>query len=350
MDQPGLFLLKWKSFQENIASSYKALRNGDYFADVTLACEDGRHVEAHKVVLSASSSFFFNILQRNKHSHPLIYMRGISSNQIFSILDYIYKGETSIAQDHIQDFLAIAKELKLIGLEAYEKTTPHVLQLDDTKTQESFKIIPPKDINTEEYDINFKCNICRKYLKSKDSLRHHKNKSHKQLQHINSEDLESEIHPENTEEYTEENTEENTEEEKINMGNIMYIVNRDDNILEDSGFKISSKTPISSEHDNKIIPLKLDIEYFEENTSPKVAKKPKKRSYADKCVIQWNEGWMQEYDHNMDKFTMWAERRNEKEADCNWCSVTFKYNSLGICAFKQHSKTKIHKIHADEKL
>ena len=51
----------------------------------------------------------------------------------------------------------------------------------------------------------------------------------------------------------------------------------------------------------------------------------------------------------MDKVARWAERRSEKEAGCNWCSVTFKYNNLGVWAFKNHSKSKGHKMYSDER-
>ena len=45
--------LKWNDFQETISSSFKDLRQDKDFADVTLACEDGHQVTAHKVVLSS---------------------------------------------------------------------------------------------------------------------------------------------------------------------------------------------------------------------------------------------------------------------------------------------------------
>ena len=66
--------LQWKDFKENISSTFGDLREDKDFTDVTLVCEDGQQVEAHKVVLVASSPFFLNILKRNKHPHPLIYM------------------------------------------------------------------------------------------------------------------------------------------------------------------------------------------------------------------------------------------------------------------------------------
>ena len=42
--------LEWSDFQENIVSSFGALKEDQDFLDVTLACEDGQQVEAHKVV------------------------------------------------------------------------------------------------------------------------------------------------------------------------------------------------------------------------------------------------------------------------------------------------------------
>ena len=63
--------LQWNDFQDNIKSSFGSLRKDNDFADVTLACEDGQQVEAHKVILAASSPFFQKLLVRNKHPHPL---------------------------------------------------------------------------------------------------------------------------------------------------------------------------------------------------------------------------------------------------------------------------------------
>ena len=42
-------------FEDN---AFGELREGKDFTDVTLACEDGQQVEAHKVVLTSSSPFF----------------------------------------------------------------------------------------------------------------------------------------------------------------------------------------------------------------------------------------------------------------------------------------------------
>ena len=113
--------LQWNDFKENIISSVGKLKVDKDFTDVTLACE-GRQIEAHKIILSGSSPFFDNLLRRNKHSHPLIYMRGVKSEDMAAIVEFLYCGKASVPQDNLDSFLAIAEELKLKGLTGVKTT------------------------------------------------------------------------------------------------------------------------------------------------------------------------------------------------------------------------------------
>merc|ERR1712129_343076 len=92
------------------------LRGDSEFADVTLACEDGQQVDAHKVISASSSPFFLNLLMRNKHPHPLIYMRGLESEDLVAMIDFLYFGEANVFQENLDSFLAVAEELQLKGL------------------------------------------------------------------------------------------------------------------------------------------------------------------------------------------------------------------------------------------
>ena len=65
--------LQWNDFKDNAVNAFGSLKDDEDFTDVTLACEDGMQVKAHKVVLASSSPFFQNILRKNKHIHPLHY-------------------------------------------------------------------------------------------------------------------------------------------------------------------------------------------------------------------------------------------------------------------------------------
>jgi len=128
--------LKWNDFQENTNTAFGSLRNDSDLTDVTLACKDGQQLEAHKVILAASSPFFLNLLGRNKHPHPLIFMRGVKSDDLVAILDFLYYGEANVYQENIDAFLAIAVDLELKGLsgnneneapeEVYSEPNKHV--------------------------------------------------------------------------------------------------------------------------------------------------------------------------------------------------------------------------------
>ena len=104
--------LQWNDFKENFSSAVGDLRQGQDFTDVTLACEDGQQVEAHKVVLVASSPFFLDILKRNKHPHPLIFMRGVRIENLMAMVDFFYHGEANVYQEHLDSFLILAEELQ----------------------------------------------------------------------------------------------------------------------------------------------------------------------------------------------------------------------------------------------
>ena len=122
--------LQWNDFKENATSAFGTLREDNDFADVTLACEDGKQFEAHKVILATSSPFFQNILRRNKHTHPLIYMRGLKSEDLAAIIDFLYCGEANVYQENLDSFLAIAEELQLKGLTG--KTNDNEVKPEET--------------------------------------------------------------------------------------------------------------------------------------------------------------------------------------------------------------------------
>ena len=108
--------LKWDEFEQNFSSAFGNFRVDNDLTDVTLACADGQQMEAHKVILAASSPTFRDIFKRNKHPHTLIFMTGTKSSDLSSILDFLYFGEANIRQIDLESFLALAERLQLDGL------------------------------------------------------------------------------------------------------------------------------------------------------------------------------------------------------------------------------------------
>jgi len=117
------FCLRWNDFESNISSAFRELRDDKDFFDVTLACDD-EQIQAHKVILSACSPFFRNILRRNPHQHPLLYLKGVKYTDLQSVLNFMYHGEVSVAQDELNSFLAIAEDLRVKGLTQNQSAGP----------------------------------------------------------------------------------------------------------------------------------------------------------------------------------------------------------------------------------
>ena len=108
------FNIKFNDFHCNVNTAFRDMRKDCDFTDVTLTCEDSHQIEAHKLILAASSPLFQDLLKRNKHAHPLIYMRGMMS------VDFLYYGEAHVYQNNLDTFLNFAEEFQLKGLSATE--------------------------------------------------------------------------------------------------------------------------------------------------------------------------------------------------------------------------------------
>jgi len=109
------FCLRWNDFEANISTAFRELREDKDFFDVTLACDDDQ-IQAHKVILSACSPFFRTVLRRNKHEHPLLYLKGVKYIDLVAVLNFMYHGEVNVAQEELNSFLAVAEDLKVKGL------------------------------------------------------------------------------------------------------------------------------------------------------------------------------------------------------------------------------------------
>lgn len=82
---------------------------------MTLSCE-GRKIRAHKVLLSACSSYFKDIFKENPCQHPVIIFRNVKYDDLLSIVVYMYQGEVNIEQESLPTFLHTAEMLSIQGL------------------------------------------------------------------------------------------------------------------------------------------------------------------------------------------------------------------------------------------
>ena len=195
MDNSGRFVFRWEQFQRNVQDTFSGLRNVTDFTDVTLVSDDGKEIEAHKVIISASCDFFNSIFRKNKHSNPYVYLYGISAKLLSGILDFIYYGEVTVVSEDLNNFLTLAKNFKIKGLEE-TKGEEVVLTKDTFSDKQCEKIAVEekvtiqsdndpghKDIEEENYrDVQnlieekvdkFQCKCCGQLSKNKGNMMKH---------------------------------------------------------------------------------------------------------------------------------------------------------------------------------
>jgi len=201
MDQNG-FILNWTTYAKHMQDMFRNMLKSEAFTDVTLVCDDKQSLKVHKVVLSACSPFFKNIVE--EHSSSVIYLKGIQKPTMESILEFIYMGSTKVLQETIDEFLEIAKNLEIKGISKEEEFETHFetntdtikVNLNVTDNTEpvlvnsynedvSLKIESKSNQDTDQKEkyIQFvkdslECPICKKLLTSKSSVKSHYNSIH----------------------------------------------------------------------------------------------------------------------------------------------------------------------------
>ena len=91
------------NFETFTKGTFRNLLNDEDFTDVTLACDDGQLVKAHKVILAAASPFFKRILGQAAHPHPLIHIQGIKAFHLKLMLHFIYLGRATIETGDVEE-------------------------------------------------------------------------------------------------------------------------------------------------------------------------------------------------------------------------------------------------------
>ena len=97
---------EWMQFQKTYDNTFKSLLNDEKFTDVTLVCEDGGNINAHKVILSSSSQLFKQILINNPEPH--IYIHIAEKLEVVSdilkfiyVMTHMYKSEIMHKNQHL---------------------------------------------------------------------------------------------------------------------------------------------------------------------------------------------------------------------------------------------------------
>ena len=115
------FVLRWNNHQQNFATMVEDLWRHDTFTDVIL-CSEGRIFPAHRVILSACSPYFLEILSKvPEHQHPVVFLQGVPLKDLHALLTFMYSGEVVVsnANGDMASFFRTAENLQIKGILQY---------------------------------------------------------------------------------------------------------------------------------------------------------------------------------------------------------------------------------------
>lgn len=108
--------LRWNSFTSELTTTLDTCYEKQYFVDLSLVSKDGTIIKCHKMVLANSSKFFYRLLINNDHPHPMIVLYDIETDDLKTIVNFMYNGEIEIVKSEVNRLLKIAERLEISGL------------------------------------------------------------------------------------------------------------------------------------------------------------------------------------------------------------------------------------------
>lgn len=110
------YCLRWNNHQSNLLGVFSQLLRDESLVDVTLACSEGTTIRAHKVVLSACSSYFQTLFVDHPSRHPIVILKDVRFSELKTLVEFMYKGEVNVEYCQLQALLKTAESLKVKGL------------------------------------------------------------------------------------------------------------------------------------------------------------------------------------------------------------------------------------------
>ncbi|KAG7308165.1 hypothetical protein JYU34_006829 [Plutella xylostella] len=138
------YCLRWNNHQSNLLGVFSQLLHDESLVDVTLACSEGASIRAHKVVLSACSSYFRSLFVDHPSRHPIVILKDVGLEELRTLVDFMYKGEVNVQYCQLPALLKTAESLQVKGLA--EMTTLSAAGIDTRHVPEPMEECQSQDI------------------------------------------------------------------------------------------------------------------------------------------------------------------------------------------------------------
>jgi len=169
------------------------------YSDVTLVSYDQSAFPAHKFVLGACSLLLKVLLLNNPHPKPTVYLKGVKSLELNSILQFVYLGTTKFYHERMEKFFEAGRKLGIKQLSQHliennESTTTANHNRNDKKQDiwnETFETqcevgrairnsaeLFIQELINEDVQESFTCQKCEAVFNTKKVLSYHIDNKH----------------------------------------------------------------------------------------------------------------------------------------------------------------------------
>jgi len=166
------YCLKWNDHHNVFFSTAEELCGSNILCDVSLSAGD-KIFQAHKLVLSVCSPYFKRVFAVSDRSvNTIIHMKNVDSRHLELILAYMYRGELTLKQTELVQFLATAKDLQVKGLSEMDQ----VEAATDLKQEYRKENLQPENLKRKPDPAHHPTDLHKqntKHLKTETTSYHH---------------------------------------------------------------------------------------------------------------------------------------------------------------------------------
>lgn len=157
------YCLRWNNHQSNLLGVFSQLLRDESLVDVTLACSEGHSIRAHKVVLSACSSYFQTLFVDHPSRHPIVILKDVRFAELRTLIEFMYKGEVNVEYCQLSALLKTAESLKVKGLAEMTNLGPSrdYKQAAPPEQTEPTELVNKRPLEEREHPPHSPQRLCR---------------------------------------------------------------------------------------------------------------------------------------------------------------------------------------------
>ncbi|KAK2728051.1 uncharacterized protein LOC136030598 [Artemia franciscana] len=109
------YSLRWNKFNTVFQNTFSEIYASQELTDMSFFVEDN-FIKCHKIVISAASPYFRQILVRLTEVNPVVVLDNVSYSVFSALINFIYCGEIEVDHDLLKPVVDTGKRFRVVGL------------------------------------------------------------------------------------------------------------------------------------------------------------------------------------------------------------------------------------------